>query len=54
MTGPCQLLTGDSGIVEVSGDLEKRCVLEGSEEQRAVETLKEEMAIERKTVLTGC
>lgn len=29
--------------MEVSGDLEKRCVLEGLEERRVVEILKEEI-----------
>lgn len=36
--------------MEASGDLEKRCVLEGLEERRAVETLKEETT--EKAILT--
>lgn len=34
--------------VEITGALENRCVLEGSEERRAVETLQEQAATEQK------
>lgn len=37
---------------EASRGLEKRCILGGSEEQTAVQILKEEVAIEEMVILT--